>query len=233
MQSQEQNVMPGTHLKSRSWTMIGLAVALIGLPAIVFSYRMIVGETTAASQLIARELVVFALLGFLIWIIRSREQLSLESIGLKTAAFGKSLLWGLVGFLLCGIGVAVSLLILGVLGLKMGGGSEGFATPTYVFTLIVIRAGIVEEVFYRGYAIERLTALTHSKAVAVVLPLLLFSLFHYRQGMGGIILAFILGGVLSGFYLWKRDLTANMFAHFLVDFVPNILIPMLSGEQAS
>jgi uncharacterized protein len=225
--------MPNTRLKSRAWTIAGLAIALLGLPAIVFSYRMIVGETTSASQLIARELVVFALLGFLIWIIRSREQLSIESIGLKAGALGKSLLWGLVGFLSCGVGVAISLFLLGVLGLKMGGGAEAFAPPTYVFLIIVIRAGIVEEVFYRGYAIERLTALTHSKAVAVVLPLLLFSLFHYRQGMGGVIVALILGAILSGFYLWKRDLTANMFAHFLVDFVPNILIPMLSGEQST
>jgi membrane protease YdiL (CAAX protease family) len=119
-----------------------------------FSCRLIVGETTAESQLIAREWVIFGLLAFLVWIIRSREQLSLESIGLKTDAIGKSLLWGLVGFLLCGVGVAISLLLLGVLGLKMGGGAEGFATPAYVFLIIFIRAGIVEEVFYRGYAMK-------------------------------------------------------------------------------
>jgi hypothetical protein len=27
--------------------------------------------------------------------------------------------------------------------------------------------------------------------------------------------------------MWKRDLVAAMFAHFLVDFVPNVLLPLL------
>lgn len=31
-------------------------------------------------------------------------------------------------------------------------------------------------------------------------------------------------------YIWKRDLKANIIAHFIVDFVPNVLIPLLSGE---
>lgn len=221
--------MLNTHSRSHAWTIVGLAVALIGLPIVVFGYRLIVGQTTAVSQLMARELVIFGLLALLIWIIKTREQLPLQSIGLKKGALGKSLLWGLVGFLMCGVGLVVSLLLLGVLGLKMGGGSEGFVTPMYALVIVVIRAGIVEEVFYRGYAIERLTALTRNRVVAVVLPLILFSLFHYRQRIGGIIVALIMGGILSGLYLWKRDLTANMFAHFLVDFVPNILVPMIGG----
>ncbi|MEO7917602.1 MAG: CPBP family intramembrane glutamic endopeptidase [Dokdonella sp.] len=175
-------------------------------------------------------MLIFALLAWLIWIIRSREHLSLQSIGFNAGAIGKSLLWGLVGLLMCGAGLALALLLLGVLGLKMGGGSEGFVTPTYAVMIVVLRAGIVEEAFFRGYAIERLTALTHSKAVAVTLPLVLFSLFHYRQGFGGVIVALIMGGVLTGFYLWKRDLIANMSAHFLVDFIPNVLIPMIGRD---
>lgn len=34
----------------------------------------------------------------------------------------------------------------------------------------------------------------------------------------------VLGGVLSGLYLWKRNLWVNMSVHFLVDFIPNVLL---------
>ena len=37
-----------------------------------------------------------------------------------------------------------------------------------------------------------------------------------------------LGGVLTGFYLWRRDLIANMIGHFMVDFVANVLPKLFS-----
>jgi hypothetical protein len=30
--------------------------------------------------------------------------------------------------------------------------------------------------------------------------------------------------------MWKRDLMAAVAAHFLVDFIPNILLPLLAGD---
>jgi hypothetical protein len=33
---------------------------------------------------------------------------------------------------------------------------------------------------------------------------------------------------LSGFYLWRRDLIANMIGHFMVDFVANVLPRLFS-----
>ncbi|HLW34588.1 MAG TPA: hypothetical protein VKS98_02920 [Chthoniobacterales bacterium] len=36
-------------------------------------------------------------------------------------------------------------------------------------------------------------------------------------------IAFALGAVLAGFYLWRRDLMANIIGHFLVDFVANVV----------
>jgi len=34
--------------------------------------------------------------------------------------------------------------------------------------------------------------------------------------------------VLTAFYLWRKDLVANMIGHFLVDFIANVL-PRLTG----
>ena len=89
---------------------------------------------------------------------------------------------------------------------------------------------IAEEVLYRGYAIERIEALTGSRWMAALIALGAFAAFHYRQGLAGIVIAFLLGAILTGFYLWKRNLVANIFAHFLVDFVPNVLLPLLGGD---
>jgi len=40
----------------------------------------------------------------------------------------------------------------------------------------------------------------------------------------------VLGAALTAFYLWKRDLLAAIIAHFLVDFIPNVALPALSGH---
>jgi len=48
--------------------------------------------------------------------------------------------------------------------------------------------------------------------------------------MAGVAIAFVLGAVLTGFYLWKRDLISNILAHFLVDFIPNVVLPMLGAN---
>jgi membrane protease YdiL (CAAX protease family) len=42
------------------------------------------------------------------------------------------------------------------------------------------------------------------------------------------VIALALGAILTGFYLWRRDLVANMFGHWLVDFVGNILPKLFS-----
>jgi membrane protease YdiL (CAAX protease family) len=104
------------------------------------------------------------------------------------------------------------------------GEGQSISRALGVTTLAVVRAGISEEVLYRGYAIERLQAITGSKWVAAGVSLVLFAGFHFRQGWAGMLLALVLGAVLTAFYLWKRDLLANMVGHFLVDFIPNVLL---------
>jgi len=74
-----------------------------------------------------------------------------------------------------------------------------------------------------------LQSLTGSKWLAAGVTLVLFAGFHYRQGWPGVLLASAAGAVLTAFYLWKRDLVANIFGHFLVDFVPNVVLPLLGA----
>jgi len=81
---------------------------------------------------------------------------------------------------------------------------------------------------FGGYAIERLEALGLNRYVAAAVPLIIFSVAHWTGGWANIVIALALGAILSGFYLWRRDLVANMIAHFLVDFIANIVPKLFS-----
>jgi uncharacterized protein len=58
--------------------------------------------------------------------------------------------------------------------------------------------------------------------------LVIFAVGHWTGGAANILIALVLGGILAGFYLWRRDLVANMIGHFLVDFVGNVLPRLFS-----
>jgi len=211
---------------SRGWSTIGLAIALFGIPAVTTAHRILSPDPHATGGIVARDLAILALTAFLLWIVVKGERLPLSSIGIRTDRIGRSLAWG-VGFaVICFAAILGCLALYSAIGVHYGEG-QSISRALPVTTLAVIRAGISEEVLYRGFAIERLQTMTGSKWLAAGISLLLFAAFHFRQGMAGVVIALVAGAVLTGFYLWKRDLISNMFAHFLVDFIPNVLLVAL------
>jgi membrane protease YdiL (CAAX protease family) len=206
------------------WTWLGLALALLGIPAITFAHRLLAADPHALTGVVAREAAILALTAFVLWLVTAKERLPLSSIGWQTGRIARSLGRGFLLSLVC-LAAAIGLILLyRSMGIAYGEG-PGLSRSVPVAMLTVMRAGIAEEVLYRGFAIERLQVLTGYKWVAASLPLILFSAFHYRQGLPGIGIAFLLGAILTAFYMWKRDLLANIFGHFLTDFIPNILLP--------
>ena len=162
----------------------------------------------------------------LIVIIRRGEHLPMRSIGLGTARWWKSILWG---FIIAIVSAVVVLALAHLTGYGNGPGSAAFEKlPLWLITAIVFRAGVVEELFYRGYAIERLQMIGLGRFWSVAIPLVIFSLGHWSGGAANILIAFAAGLILTGFYLWRRDLAANMIGHGLVDFVANVLPKLFS-----
>jgi uncharacterized protein len=201
-----------------SW--IGICIALFALPAIRQAFRLI-NPAPGTALLTARELLMFASVVALLLLVTRWEKLPLASVGLGTSVWWKSILWGLLAAIVCG-GLAVGLVK--VLGLSHEGSSATFdRSPLWLVTLIMFRAGIAEELFYRGYSIERFQAMGVGKLVSAAIPLLIFAAGHYTGGVANVAIALVIGGVLSGFYLWRRDLVACMFAHTLVDFLANVV----------
>jgi membrane protease YdiL (CAAX protease family) len=201
-------------------TALGLFIALFGMLIVrqVISYFW---PTLTFTSALWKESLIWLCAIALLLIVRRGEQLPLSSIGIGTSRWTKSILWGLVLTVICGL-IAVGLVAL--THYDGGSGGEAFAKlPLWLITLIVVRAGVVEELFYRGYAIERLQALGLNRFVAAGIPLLIFAIAHWTGGWANIVIALALGIVLSAFYLWRRDLIANMIGHFMVDFVANVL----------
>ena len=218
-----------TVLKHPSASLFGLVVALLGAPAFIFIFRLLTGESRSNLQVFGREIGVFCLAAILLWIIKTQEQLPLASIGVQFDRLGRSLGRGFalgIALLVVSVGLYV---LLPKVGLHIGDGTRGSFQPSpWLVSLVVFRAGVVEELFYRGFAIERLRSLTGNTWFAALVPLAVFAAAHYRQGLGSVLTAAILGGLLTIFYLKCRDLIANMAAHFFVDFVLNVGIPLVS-----
>jgi membrane protease YdiL (CAAX protease family) len=206
-------------------TWLGLFIALFGMLIV----RQVVNQlwlTPTFGSAVLKEAGMWLVAIVLLVIIKVGEGLPLSSIGLGTARWGKSILWGFV------LGVACLLVGGALVALtKFTGGEAGKAfekLPVWLLSLIVLRAGVVEELCYRGYAIERLHAVGLPRGLAAGVPLLIFGVGHWTGGWANILIALVLGAMLALFFIWRRDLVANMIGHWFVDFISNVLPRLFS-----
>ena len=211
--------------KSSRATWAGLFVSLFAMVVIRQVFVFFVPEITFASAVLKEALIWLSAVTLLV-IIRRGERLPMRSIGLGTARWWKSILLGFVIAIVSATAVGVLAFLTGY---GHGPGSAAFEKlPLWLITLIVFRAGVVEELFYRGYAIERLQMIGLGRFWSITIPLVIFSLGHWSGGVANILIALAAGAILTGFYLWRRDLVANMIGHGLVDFVANVLPRLFS-----
>ena len=209
-----------TPSKSATASWIGLFIALFGMLLIrqVVNYAWATPSFTSA---VVKEMGMWLVALTLILIVKRGEGLPLSSIGLGTTRWLKSILWGLLLGVVCLVAAGTLVAVTGYTGGEGGKAMEKL--PLWLITLIVIRAGVVEELCYRGYAIERLRALGLPAWLSAAIPLAIFGVGHWTGGWANIVIALLLGGILAAFYLWRRDLAANMIGHGFVDFVGNVV----------
>jgi uncharacterized protein len=206
-------------------TWVGVFLSLFGMLLIRQVFRALWPEPTVLITSL-REISFWISGATLVWIIRRGERLPLTSIGIGTSGWRKSIAWGLVIAVLSALCAVV---LIKLTGYGHGEGSKTFdKMPLWLVTWIVFRAGILEELFYRGYAMERLQSLGAGRWLSTAIPLAIFAGGHWTGGWSNIVIALVIGGILAGFYLWRRDLVSNMFAHTLVDFVANVLPRMFA-----
>src|SRR5689334_17620597 len=134
------------------FTWIGLLIALFGMLIARQTIFAVFHSLTVAAT-IWRESLVWSCAVLLILIVRYGEHQSLRSIGIGTCSIVRSIAWSFViAFACLLVGFGIALLV------HFNGGRSGETLaklPLWLVFLVVVRAGVVEELFYRGFAIER------------------------------------------------------------------------------
>ncbi|MEG3122595.1 CPBP family intramembrane glutamic endopeptidase [Sphingomonas sp. GB1N7] len=215
--------------RSRLLAAIGLVLAL-GLAALPLGMWISPGDDLSAR--IGREAIWWALGAFvLVWIVRV-ERLPLRSIGLRALRF-KGVAWGVIAAIAMMATVMLSYaVIFPALGLQMNMKQVRSLThvPLWLQTATMVRAGVVEEIIFRGYAIERIAMLTGSRWAGALLSAAAFIAVHISSwGYAQLIVVAFGAAILTALYLYRRDLGSNMLAHFLTDFVGFMLARLQGG----
>jgi len=203
------------------YTWVGLFISLFGFIALRLAFRAFSGSHSVTSG-VWGELGLWAMAALLILLIWRGEGLPLRSIRLGTAPWRQSLRHGAALAGICGVTAYIVILFTGY---GRGVGSPALAKDPIWFTAMsVIRAGIVEELFFRGYAIERLESIGCGRILSPAIPLAIFAGTHWTGGIPSVIIALVLGTVVTLYYLWRRDLVANMIGHGLSNFL-GLVVP--------
>lgn len=197
---------------------IGLALAF-GLPELGLS-KLLFANTPIGAR-VGREIVwiTFAVI-LLLWVIRV-ERLPLSSIGLVRPTWG-TLGWGLAATAALMASVMLTFAVIApALGLKqnMAATAAVVQVPLWLFITTPIVAGVTEEILYRGYAIERLSFLTGRRWIAGIVAGAAFLLTHWSWGATQMIIVAFATVILTGLYMWRRDLLCCMIAHGLADLI--------------
>ncbi len=86
-----------------------------------------------------------------------------------------------------------------------------------LWVLLAFTAAVVEETFFRGFALVWTYRWSRHLPLAVLLPAAVFAAGHGYLGWLNVAFAFAVALVFSLFFLWRRDLYWLMVLHFLID----------------
>ena len=173
------------------------------------------------------EWVAFCFLVFL-WIPKV-EKKNIASIGLGRFK-RRHLGWGILVYLLILVASSVSGFLLGSVGLPSLRSLQpmikgyGFATLFGLF----LTGTFLEEVFYRGYLIERMAILTRHRWIAAFASWLLFTLVHLKFfGLGPTIDTSVISAALVLLYLKEKSIWPCIVVHGINDALAFLIFPLL------
>lgn len=205
-------------------------VAPLSLMYIVAPWLIpLVGQTAYPAII---EICFWAMALFVLAVVLCWERQPLRSIGFRRLTWKEGLLALLLSiflFLLVPILVIFMERVVSIPTRTMDIVEALAQIPIWHRILLSLRPGFVEEILYRGYPIERLNRLTGRIWPGAVIGLVIFTVIHLPgQGLGntvGVVLP--IGVILTGLYVWKRNLTLNIAVHFLTDSLILVLLPLL------
>ena len=177
-------------------------------------------QAEITARLVLNSVTVAALLVY----VRRVELRPLESIGIRRPS-GR--------LLLTAVGLGFLLLVLTIVAASMGNsgdevaGTERLADLSIGFHIaLIVVVAVTEEIYFRGYPIERLEEATRSTWVAAVVSGLIFLVSHVSFSGVLPVLASVPGVALwTWFYVRTRNLPASMLVHLIA----NLPILLISG----
>lgn len=212
-------------------TVFGLLLAMLGPLAIAVTSETPLGSSNRLRVFLFAQAGLAGVVAVVLSLVLVWERNSLSSLGLRSVNV-RSIAWGLAlaAFLLYAL-PPIETRVLRVL--RLGGFEEGLAKlrelPVWSVVLAILLGGAAEEILYRGYAVERIGTLTGNLWLAGAISVIVFAAAHIPMwGRRSALATLIPGAVVTGFYLWQRDLTACIFAHVVTDFVGILISPPVS-----
>lgn len=212
-------------------TVFGLLLAMLGPLAIAVTSETPLGSPNRLRVFLFAQAGLAGVVAVVLFLVLVWERNSLSSLGLRSVNV-RCIAWGLAlaAFLLYVL-PPIETRVLRVL--RLGGFEKGLAKlrelPVWSVALAIVLGGAAEEILYRGYAVERIGTLTGNLWFAGVISVIVFSAAHIPMwGWRSAVATLMPGAVVTGFYLWRRDLTACIFAHVVTDFMGILISPPVS-----
>lgn len=168
----------------------------------------------------AREVFWWAAIIVVLLYIAFVERRRFASVGFRRPKWFDIVLAVIAGILMAFGITVIYFVIFPLLHLKMNAGvmKSLMQTPFWYRFALVTRAAVAEELMFRGYPIERILESTGSRILAAVLTCAAFTYAHLASwGAAQLIVAGYGGVILTILYLWRRNLWANMLAHWIAD----------------
>jgi membrane protease YdiL (CAAX protease family) len=213
---------------SKKWT---YAVGLTIVFGVEFILRDFLLPENANNVSIGLALVgEWATLSFLVFLwIPKVEKKDMASIGLGKFK-RRHLGWGVLVYGLVLVASFISSLVLESAGLPSLRSLQpmikgyGFATLFGLF----LTGTFLEEVFYRGYLIERMAILTRHRWIAAFVSWLLFTLVHLKFfGLGPTIDTSVISAALILLYLKEKSTWPCIVVHGINDALAFLIFPLL------
>lgn len=202
-------------------TLVGLATAMAGPILLAGAGQRFVGHPASVAAQVGGQLMLWAIAAavlaiVVVWEHRPLASIGFAEVGWKSVASGlamaAALMYAIAPFALKVVAAT------GLPGFEARFAAQLGGMPRWFLVFAAVSGGTIEELLYRGYAVERIAALTSSYWASGAIVVTIFAAAHIPVwGIGPALTTVITGSALTGFYIWRRDVVANMIAHVVTD----------------
>ena len=211
-------------------TALGLLVVLFGPPLLVVIPNRFLGGTLSLATHAVLQLLLCAMAAFVVFLVVKVEGQPVGTIGIRRPDWMTpivAVVLFLLAFVLQGMVTAPLARRWGTAGVDAGVAAIR-QWPAWFRVFVAVTGGIAEETLYRGYAVEKLIAVTGRTWLGAALATAVFGVAHIPAwGAAFALTADLVAGILLVlFYVWRRDLVANILAHTAGLFLGLFAIPL-------